>query len=471
MKIKKKKDERNIVFFAKIFFIIIAVLSLASCKKYLDLKPNASLYVASSLRDCQALLDDYSVMNLAYPVDGEASSDNYYLTDASWSSLPDVEAQETYIWALQAQHRTSQWSAPYKAVFNSNLVLQLLEKISPSSGSDYNAIKGAALFFRGYSFFNIASLFCKPFDAASAQQDPGIPIRQSTDVEVEDDRGTVQQTYNQIIQDLKTAFELLPETSPIKSRPTKTAALAALARVYLAMGDYKNAGEMADACLKKYNILLDFKLINSSAPFPFSRFNTEVIFSASMPPSSSLTQNNAKILKSLYDSYDVNDIRKTAFFRANTGINIGTFAFKGSYDGSSNLFCGFATDEVYLIRAECYARDGKITEALKDLNDLLITRWKDQTINGITTTTYTKYVTSSADVALGFVLNERRKELIFRGIRWTDLRRLNRESQFSVILNRSVNGNSYTLPPNDLKYTLLIPRDVISNSSISQNPR
>ena len=74
-------------------------------------------------------------------------------------------------------------------------------------------------------------------------------------------------------------------------------------------------------------------------------------------------------------------------------------------------------------------------------------------------------------VALAKVLTERRKELLMRGLRWTDLRRLNRDSRFAVTLSRTVQGQEYLLPPGDPRYTLLIPNEVIVNSGIAQNSR
>lgn len=462
-----------------ILLALLLNLSLGSCKKYLDLKPDQSYYIPSSLTDCQALLDNYSKMNASYPNDGEVATDHYYLTDATWSTLTSNEDKENYIWSAQARHITDSWSFPYAVIFNSNLVLGVLNKITPASGNEYNAIKGSALFFRGFALYNVASLFCKPYDASSSNQDLGVPVRLSPDIDKIYGRGTVQQTYNQIIEDLENAVELLPLTSMIKSRPNKVAAYAALARVYLSMRDYVKAGIYADLCLQKYDILMSYYTRSTTASSLFQKFNPEVIFSSIMVASPARTPANAKVVKTLYDSYASDDIRKLVFFRANTGVNAGTFSFKGSYDGTANPFNGLATDEMYLIRAECYARAGKKTESLKDLNDLLKTRWQvNRDITGKVIMNgnepswkYVDYTANNADEALEIILKEREKELIFRGIKWTDLRRLNKEPKFAATLIRIVNGVTYSLPPNDLRYTLLIPQDVINTTSIQQNPR
>ena len=59
-----------------------------------------------------------------------------------------------------------------------------------------------------------------------------------------------------------------------------------------------------------------------------------------------------------------------------------------------------------------------------------------------------------------------------RGLRWTDLRRLNRDPRYAVTLTRSINGTTYMLPPNDARYVYPIPDAVIAaNPGMEQNVR
>jgi hypothetical protein len=71
---------------------------------------------------------------------------------------------------------------------------------------------------------------------------------------------------------------------------------------------------------------------------------------------------------------------------------------------------------------------------------------------------------------LALILDHRRKELPFRGLRWTDLRRLNKGIN-SRTLVRKLNGDSYSLGPGNSRYTLPIPNDIIGMTGMLQNPR
>ena len=60
--------------------------------------------------------------------------------------------------------------------------------------------------------------------------------------------------------------------------------------------------------------------------------------------------------------------------------------------------------------------------------------------------------------AMAVVLEERIRELVFRGLRWFDLRRLNKDPRFKVTLERIYNSSTYHLEPNGKMYCFPIPR-------------
>jgi len=456
-----------------ILALVFLIFQTGCNSDFLDQRPDLSKIMPKTLADCQALLDDYDRMNTGYPDHGEAASDNYYFTDAFYATLPDLnnspENKYNYSWHPQAEHVT-QWLRLYQVIYNANLVISTLEKISPHE-PNYRIIKGSALFYRAFAFYHLAQLFCKPYMATTANTDPGIPIRLTPDVSEVSTRGTVQQVYDRITADLTEAVSVLPIEVEIKSRPSKAAGYAALARAYLSMEDYINAGKMANECLKLQKTLIDYNAtsekptvttVRADATGPsFAQFNVEIIFQA-VTINGTLSQAATLIHPDLYNSYSANDRRKIVFFRS-AGTNI---LFRGNYNGTATptLFMGLATDEMYLIRAESYARAGSTALAMQDLNTLMAKRMEPPYIN--------RTASSAAD-ALVQILVERRKELIFRTLRWTDLRRLNKDPRFAITLRRDRNNIGETpLQPNDLRYTFLIPtKEVINLTGMPQNPR
>lgn len=444
-------------------FILFLVLVATGCKKFLDKKPDKALAVPSSVTDLQALLDNGNYMNLyvnnAY---GEAGADNYYLTYDRWTTLFYQTDKNAYLWEadVTSDNSPNDWATLYRVVYYANIVLETIHNIQGNAGNETegNNIKGSALFYRGQSFHTLALAWAKAYDPATASSDPGIPLRMNSDFNETSVRASVQQTYDQVISDLQLAIPLLPVTPKHTMRPSKTAAYALLSRVYLSMRLYDKALLYADSCLQLNNKLLNYNTLVPSANFPFAAFNDETLFYM-VGAHGALIQSKERIDSLLYSSYSGNDLRKTLFFKSNGD---GSYSFKGAYTGLADLFVGLATDEVYLTKAECLARAGNTAAAMITLNTLLKTRWK--------TGSFTDFTASDANEALQIILTERRKELLLRDLRWMDIKRLNKEGA-NIAITRVLNGQVYTLLPNDNRFALSIPDYVIQLSGMPQNPR
>ncbi|MEJ8802139.1 RagB/SusD family nutrient uptake outer membrane protein [Pontibacter sp. H249] len=445
------------------YILCLLLCAATSCESFLDERPDKALVVPATLQDLEALLDDHAVIANNYPSMTEVSADNYYLTDADWAGLPEEEYRRAYTWEKDRVFIPSRndWYFAYRSVYSANTVLETVGKIqrTPAEAARWDNVKGQAMFVRASSFLQAALLWAPVYRENTAATDLGIPLRLDTDFNKPSVRSSVQQSFQRIIKDLKAASPLLPVTPVHVIRPSRPAAYGLLARTYLYMGNYPLAEAYADSSLQLNAMLMNYNSLNATASFPIARYNPEVILhSLFMSLNPSLAISRARIVPELYGSYDANDLRKSVFFRSNGD---GSFAFKGSYS-NSGLFGGIATDELYLTRAEARARQGKIPEALGDLNTLLATRWKEGTFVPLTTDDQAE--------ALQLILQERRKELVMRGLRWMDLKRLNRDGA-GITLTRTVNGQTYTLPPNDPRYALPIPDDVMELSGMQQNPR
>lgn len=444
-----------------ISILVVALVLLSSCEQFLNVKPDSSLVVPSSGEDLRALLYDNSRMNGWYPSFQDGATDNQYLLPISWNNMTSLTAKNIYVWDddLFNDSEINEWSMMYAAVYSCNLILEQLAKIDlPEKESQQ--IEGEALFFRAFSFYNLAQLWAKPFDEMTADADLGIPLRLKPDINQPIFRSTVRETYDQIISDLNLSAQLLSEKSEYRTTPTKQAVYGLLARIFLSMENYERALFYADSCLEFSNDLLNYSTLELGSPtsFPFPRYNDEVIYHATDFGRMIMNLTNGRIDNELYCTYADNDIRKTAFYRDVNGF----FSFRGSYDGSSTLFTGISLNEIYLIKAESEIRLGERVASLHTLNKLLENRYDDTFIPRI----------SNDDVeVLGIILEERRKELVYRGLRWSDLRRLNKDSRFAKTITRDIDGQIYKLEPNSPKYVLPIPNDVIKNTGIQQNDR
>jgi len=453
----------------KVAFIVeVLLVGLCSCKKnWLDAKPDQKLVVPETIKDFQALLDNIAIFNFGQSYLGELGSDDYYITTSLYLSRAEVY-QKVYTWSpgnIFQGASVPDWANYYNAVFYSNNVIEGLAKVSKEqAGEDtWNNLKGAAHFYRAYAFFSLAQLFCKPYTGNSANSDMGIVLRTNSNINAASTRSSVEQTYNQIVDDLSEAKNLLANTPLYNTRPSKQACFALLARVYLLLSDYDKAKNYADSSLQIKNSLIDFNTLSSTTnyPIPDYKSNQEIIFHSVLTNISLLPNDlgSGQVDTTLFKSYLDDDLRKTLFFNTSNG----RLFFRGSYNGPSYLFNGLATDEMYLIRAECFARKGDKDACLVDLNTLLKKRKKSATFVNVSA--------NSASEALIKVLEERRKELCFRGIRWADLRRLNLENQFRKTLSKTINNQTFTLPPNDNRYAYPIPDDEVIYSHIANNDR
>ncbi|MFD0764526.1 RagB/SusD family nutrient uptake outer membrane protein [Mucilaginibacter lutimaris] len=451
------KSLRHIIAIALPFFILQSML--VSCNKYLDAKPDLSISTPSTIDDLEGILNGYGTMNARYPSASEVASDDYYLTAADFNST--AEAQRLYYSWQKSPFFVGDYSSPYQGIEFANVILESLPRVSGGDEISRNRLEGNALFIRASYHYALAQLYAKPYNAQTAGADLGIALRKTADVGIKPERSNLSETYSSVIADLKHSIALLPSAPDVKYRASKPAVYGMLARIYLSMREYKTAGLYADSALALYSTLLDYTKLSTTASLPFKQFNDEVIYDARGLGASALTQSRARIDTILYSFYAASDLRKSILFKANAN---GSFAFKGTYTGvtGTSPFTGIATDELYLIKAETAVRSGDVQQGVDALNKLLVTRWKKGT--------YVPYVVTDQKQALATILKERRKELPFRTLRWSDLRRLNFEPEFAKTLTRKLGGTTFDLAPNGARYVFLIDQKAVDISGLPQNP-
>ncbi|GAB2633442.1 RagB/SusD family nutrient uptake outer membrane protein [Belliella aquatica] len=443
------------------------LFSLGACAEFLDEKPDISLVVPTSLDDLQGLLDD-SVLRRMNTGSGAIviSADDIILSDVGFAARTLMERQ-VYTWdkdLLQGTPNFPDWSISYQQIFNANLVLNGLENFeinSAEEGLKKQRIKGRALFYRAMAYHNLMELFCLPYNPSTAPQNLGLPLRKSNNINLQVTRSNLEETFQFILKDLNESVELLPDAIDVVTRPSKVSAFALLTRLSMIEGDFEMASEYARTAISLGNELKDYNTVNAAPiiPFPFTS-NQELIFHQSASFYGTIgfspeTMVNPVIL----EMYEEGDLRRNIFFRQTpSGIS-----FKGNYSGQITWFTGLAMDEVYLNLAESLARTGRGQEALDYMNILLEKRFNPNFFNQIENT--------DEEEILQFVLNERRKTLLFRPVRWMDLRRFNQSAASAIVLSRQVGGEVFTLSPNSLNFALPIPENDIELGGLIQNKR
>lgn len=146
------------------------------------------------------------------------------------------------------------WINMYKTI---NQVNQILDALPAASGSDAEktTIKGQCLTIRGLCYFNLILNYQQTY--AIAKDKRGVILRASYTEPAAKGFSTVQECYNQIINDLKEGKSLLGSYErPEKWRVNADVASAQLARVYQVMGNWSEALSEATVVYQKYNTLM-----------------------------------------------------------------------------------------------------------------------------------------------------------------------------------------------------------------------
>lgn len=453
-----------------VVMVTFMLLSVYSCTKsdFLDVKPNSTILTPSNLEDVQKLLNKNIGLSSGISV---MSSDEYAVKEEDWKAAASIE-RNSYIWSkdlYEGVETVLDWNRPYQAIFYANNALKILKSVHilPIQQNEYDDLKGQALFMRAFASYELIRNFCKSYEKATAQSDLGIPIRKEPEIDRLVQRSNLEDSYQFVLDDLKQAVQLLgPRVASNLFRPNNAAGHALLARIYLDMGRYAEAELHADSTLSLYDRLINYNNVSATDATPFPNTHDELLFNAMTVglysfTTSAVLPRRYRMLKDLIDLYAEEDLRLKLYF---LNDNEGGYIMKRGYYGSGLYpFTGLAVDEIYLIKAECLARSGKEDHAMETLLSLLGKRY-------ITGKAPTRNDLIESKTVLEAVLQERRKELVWRGLRWHDIKRYNRDGH-NITLMRKLGEKTYTLPPNDPRFVFPIPDDEIEYSGIKQNER
>lgn len=410
---------------------VIGVLTLFSCDGFLDEKPQKSLLVPQTAEEVRALLDYYSFFAIK-PLSLFIASDEWVTTSENWESFSPWE-QNSYLWLKDVygpQERSGDYMNLHSQMFYANTSLGLLSQLENGSSSEISEMRGEALTIRSWVLFDLAVMFL-PLPQSTLNGQYTIPVNLTSDINAPLTMFNISELIEFIKNDLNEAFLILPEKAEFRTRPDKRVAKALLARIYLYEHNWNMALEAADYVIQHGDGLIDYTQLDPTLKYPFSIFNEETLLYQAFQTSGVNAGSATYISDELFDSYNENDLRKNLFFRMGPADRP---VFKGSYTGGLRLFSGVGLSEMYLTYAEAAIRMGNLDEGLLRLNGLGEKRYED----------FQPWQDMTQESALTLVLDERKREMIFRGIRWMDMKRI-KYLEPSYQPNREINGTVYSL--------------------------
>ena len=330
------------------------------------------------------------------------------------------------------------WPTTYRRIAVINSILEQLGDMD-DAGEPGEALRveGEARFMRAFYYFWLVNLYAQPYAAASAGEEPGVPLKLSPDVE--DDgfgRASVEEVYRQVREDLERAVVCLRGQTP--ERPIRASVEAAhllLSRVALYCEDYEGAVAHADSVIQSGRFsLLDLNGWDEEAGFTWEA-SPETVFTQGgyimgmihtddyVTVSKDKPRANAYTTSAdLLDAYEGEDLRRGVFFLA-PHFDKGKWRCLKSRSTTAIIsdYMLMRYPEAYLNKAEAQAIAGDEAGAKATLQELRAKRFPAGQLPDIAAT--------GAEL-VNFVRDERRRELCFEGHRWFDLRRYAVNSRF-----------------------------------------
>jgi starch-binding outer membrane protein, SusD/RagB family len=304
------------------------------------------------------------------------------------------------------------WQACYRYIHIANLAIERLAHSSMVNAALKGQLTGEAKFIRAFCYFYLANFFgdvplVLAGDHSAAQSIP---------------RTAASRIYQQMIEDLKDAMQLLPiENSSGRIRPQKFAAAALLSRCYLYLKQWNEAATFAGFAIdagpfrleQPDNVFLSTSRETIWQLLPVvPQLNTFEAFD--IIPATPGTTPTYILNADLFNSIDSHDLRRVHWIKSRTYFNQSiSYPYKykvkeGSIKSEYNLVLRLA--ELHLIRAEARAELNQAADALDDLNRI-------RARAGLL-----PVVTTDKQELLKAISRERRIELFGEwGHRWFDL--------------------------------------------------
>ncbi|HEY0273642.1 MAG TPA: RagB/SusD family nutrient uptake outer membrane protein, partial [Chitinophaga sp.] len=356
-------------------------------------------------------------------------------------------------------------------------------------------LQAEAMAERAFTHFQLFSYFTKPYNAATAATDPGFPLIKTADITATGfSRGTVQEGYDFMVQDLTQAIPSLAANQPGRTRMSKAGAETLLGKIYLSMGKYPEALAVLKSVFSDITsmpqapVLYDYNqtlapggsflpvspINGPNSPFVNATDVTESIWAAftyvgpynGNPYSVDFLTIPAKTVA----LFDPSDWRLQFYTHLQTDQST---VIPGGRLRRYNLVyarVGAQLPDLYLMKAEAEARTGNLAGAVADVETLRRHRMPEAVA------AVPAAIAADQNNLVKFIIEERIREFAMEGVRWFDMRRLSADPLFAgqpapqhVVYDDATNGTVYTLKPERL--TLKLPPVYLSqNPGMADNP-
>lgn len=454
-------------------YVLSATLLLGSCKKQLDQNDPDVVSEANAFKTFEHV--QYGV-NAAFQRYGTYSTDMY--KSALVSDEAKLGADNAGQGALEYRYQyssdattggsvTAGYFGYYALIDQVNRVLPKIDVVETPANlvPRKDIVRGHLLGLRALGHFGLLQSFSKNYNA---NEPLGIPIMLESDPLAKPARATMGAVMTQIEKDLSDAKALVPAATPANFTDTvlnKVNIAAYQARIALYKGDYQAAityaTEVISSNVKPLVSGADFEGIWTDQNANETLFRIRFLTGSDIGSMWTTTGSLVYIAPSdkLVATFGNDDIRKTAYIGTVSGKVCVNKFFTSSRGGRVVDLKACRTAEMYLIRAEAYAKlpTPNIAAGAADLNALRTAR-----ITG-----YVNESFGSAGDLITAVLNERFKELCFEGFRLYDLKRNNLPVQRNA---SDASPEWQTLATGSFRFVMPIPQaELLANPNMVQN--
>ncbi|WP_291907933.1 RagB/SusD family nutrient uptake outer membrane protein [Chitinophaga sp. CB10] len=365
-----------------------------------------------------------------------------------------------------------------------NRVLAALPKADstkPTDGPLRLKLQGECLFLRAWAHFELFRYYCDNYGTGK----PAMPYMEKPSLAPQARIG-MEEYFKKLNADLAAAKSLVPNNLDDRNRINRATVSGMQARVALYMKDWANAEAYATEYINQLPLATRAEFPGIWTDANTAEVSYRIVRTTALDRLGSLWRNISTTSggvinigqiswtasNKLFSAYDkVNDVRFNAYLideplliAANRPSKlIKKYAGSGYATGNENVNNAkvFRTGEMYLIRAEARAEQGKVSganSAESDLNALRAAR-----ING-----YINVTLASKDQAIAAIIDERFKELAYEGHRFWDLKRRGLGVDRNPEDAPSANGAK--LPAGNFRFVLPIPQtEINANRLMEQN--